>query len=307
MLPPRLTRRGFTLIELLVVIAIIGSLLGLTSLSFRPSRGSEIRQAAQSLASLLLTTQSRALGNEAGAALWILSSGSAAGIYDADVRADLIGDVSEVLHVTASGTATIESTLPPSDLAGVFRARLIARASDSAAPSPWFATDAGDPLELDLWFSGSQTQNNTIWPPRFYTHAADPQCRVHCSTRPAKSGLLYAWPKLAKVDTRWSGFSNEAAAGTDIGIVFDKFGKPDLVFFGEDNWRPMNGPLFLLIAFRPDVEDSSAPTTKPLTNEDSIWVALHPETGRITVSWNNPSTDLAQAREYSRAGLGLAR
>ena len=63
-------RRGaFTLVELLVVMAICAVLMTLVLTGARPSQRGQVKQAAQSLASVLLAAQSRALGKPAGAAI----------------------------------------------------------------------------------------------------------------------------------------------------------------------------------------------------------------------------------------------
>ena len=64
----QIKQRGFTLIELLVVVAIMGTLLGLVAISNRPSRKTQLRMAAQSVASLVVAAQSNALDSEVGSA-----------------------------------------------------------------------------------------------------------------------------------------------------------------------------------------------------------------------------------------------
>lgn len=305
MYSPQVFRRGFTLIELLVVVAIVGSLLGLATLSLRPSRGTEIRQAAQSLASLLLSAQSRALGNEAGAALWITSTG----IYDAAVRSDLVGDFTLSSAVAPLATTTSITTSLPLNPPSIFRARFIGQTPDPTPLSPWLSASGTNPITVQ--FAGSQTKDNTVWPARFYSNPNDPRCRIQFSPTPQKSTVLYRWPKLARIDTRFCGFRSQTSINTDpdIAIVFDSLGRPEIILSGQadgvSSAVSMEGPLFLLVSYRADVEDTI--NGAPLQNEDSIWVALHPETGRTTVSWNVPSDNLTAARANSSNGLGLSR
>ena len=92
----QIKQRGFTLIELLVVVAIMGTLLGLVAISNRPSRKTQLRMAAQSVASLVVAAQSNALDSEVGSALWISSDG----VYDANPQQN----ESLVLHTLPNGT-----------------------------------------------------------------------------------------------------------------------------------------------------------------------------------------------------------
>ena len=72
-------RTAFTLVELLVVTSIMAVFLGLVLSGAKPGTNGQIRQAAQSLVSVLTSAQSRALGNRAGSAV-IFESGTAAGV-----------------------------------------------------------------------------------------------------------------------------------------------------------------------------------------------------------------------------------
>jgi len=49
-----------------------------------------------------------------------------------------------------------------------------------------------------------------------------------------------------------------------------------------------------------------------LSRSDAVWVAMHPQTGRVTVSSNVPQTGtgasaLRNARANARAGLGVGK
>jgi prepilin-type N-terminal cleavage/methylation domain-containing protein len=293
MLPPRLARCGFTLIELLVVIAIIGSLLGMTSLSFRPSRESELRQAAQSLASLLLQTQSLALGNDAGAAVTLSSTA----VHAADLSSGISANVTSG-SITSGTTATITIDLDPVTTA--YRARFVPKATTSGTAMPasaWYTTTSG----TSLFFDASQTVENTIWPVWMYT-GDTPQCAVEYLVRPTASVSLYKWPRLATIDFRYSGFSGEPAGLTpDVAIRFSPTGQPQTLFSGFAV-REITSTLYLLIAAATDIASDSS-----LQTDQSIWVALDPDTGNVTIARNFPSDDLEVARSNIYARPGLAR
>ena len=97
----QIKQRGFTLIELLVVVAIMGTLLGLVAISNRPSRKTQLRMAAQSVASLVVAAQSNALDSEVGSALWISSDG----VYDANPRQNIVLSVGSVNKIPSNATS----------------------------------------------------------------------------------------------------------------------------------------------------------------------------------------------------------
>lgn len=304
----RLSRAAFTLVELMVVVAIIGSFMGLISLGFRPSRGTQIRQAAQSLASLLLTTQSQSLGSELGAALVI----KADGIFGAATQGTVTTDV---LSVSGGGVNTATVNINVADVpSNVYRARFVPTGATTLPVSPWYRTTNGLTISFDQ--SCSQTTENTLWPPRFYTFPNDPKCTVEYQVAPIEGGLLYRWPTLAAIDLQCSGFAGETSGlGTSVGVVFDSMGQPQVRFVGSID-APMRGVLYFLIAYAPDIAAGGYTT---LRNDDSIWVTLDFTTGHVTLAWNNPITvpsapsaaDLQQALQQARInihnGKGLAR
>lgn len=299
-----LRRSAFTLVELMVAVAIIGSLMGLMSLGFRPSRGTQIRQAGQSLASLLLTTQSQSLGNELGAALVV----KADGIFGAATQGTVTSDVQ---HVTGALADSVTVNIVVADVpANVYRARFVPMGVSTEPVSPWYRTTNGLTISFDQ--SHSQTIDNTLWPIRFYTFPDDPKCAVEYQVTPVEGGLLYRWPTLAGVDLRYSGFADETTGlGSSVAVVFDSMGQPRVRFIGSVD-APMRGVLYFLITHAPDIAEGGYTT---LQNEDSIWVALDPATGHVTLAWNNPITvtsapsaaDLQQARINIHNGKGLTR
>ena len=97
----QIKQRGFTLIELLVVVAIMGTLLGLVAISNRPSRKTQLRMAAQSVASLVVAAQSNALDSEVGSALWISSDG----VYDANPQQNIVLSVGSGMNIPSIATS----------------------------------------------------------------------------------------------------------------------------------------------------------------------------------------------------------
>ena len=176
----QIKQRGFTLIELLVVVAIMGTLLGLVAISNRPSRKTQLRMAAQSVASLVVAAQSNALDSEVGSALWISSDG----VYDANPQQnETLKSYSTVTNVHFQPSCQLTSLAwSCQNQQDAFRVRFISSATESQPPSPWFkrrftivGNNATGTSYADF-FSPNQTQYNTIWPARFYSNPASPQC-----------------------------------------------------------------------------------------------------------------------------------
>ncbi len=186
-------QRGFTLIELLVVVAIMGVFMGLVAISNRPSRKTQLRQAAQSVASLVIATQSNALESDVGSALWISDDG----IYDANPQQNDRLTLASVSNVQAT-TCQLNGLTVPSDAC---RVRFVSNTSDTQPPSPWFNING----QVTSFQSPAQTPYNTIWPARFYSNPNDPKCDAEFDLEPLRAGLAYQWPKLAKIDWRYSG------------------------------------------------------------------------------------------------------
>jgi prepilin-type N-terminal cleavage/methylation domain-containing protein len=297
-------QRGFTLIELLVVVAIMGVFMGLVAISNRPSRKTQLRQAAQSVASLVIATQSNALESDVGSALWISDDG----IYDANPQQNDRLTLASVSNVQAT-TCQLNGLTVPSDAC---RVRFVSNTSDTQPPSPWFDING----QVASFQTPAQTQYNTIWPARFYSNPpVAPQCDAEFDLEPLRAGLAYKWPKLAKIDWRYSGIGSTGSLPADAVVVFERGGKIEAYFTGMSSsvsYMPAMSTLYLCVAHAPDVDGGAA----TLASEDTVWVAIEPNTGRASLGWNVPtalnnistptSTELAGARANVIAGRGLA-
>ncbi len=296
-------QRGFTLIELLVVVAIMGVFMGLVAISNRPSRKTQLRQAAQSVASLIIAAQSNALESDVGSALWISDNG----IYDANPQQNASIELASVSNVTAT-TCQLNGLAVPPDAC---RVRFVSNSSNSQPPSTWFDING----QVASFQAPSQTQYNTIWPARFYSAPGAPQCVAEFDLEPRKSGLAYEWPTLGKIDWRYSGIGSTGLLLKDAAVVFDRGGEIETYFTDMSNSvtsSPAMSTLYLCIAYEPDVDALAA----TLASEDTVWVAIEPNTGRASLGWNEPtvlsdianptSTELGNARANVIAGRGLA-
>jgi prepilin-type N-terminal cleavage/methylation domain-containing protein len=306
-------QRGFTLIELLVVVAIMGTLLGLVAISNRPSRKTQLRMAAQSIASLVVAAQSNALDSEVGSALWISSDG----IYDANPQQN----ESLVLHTLPNGAPSTtcllalrdDSGVPTQKPADAFRVRFVSTATDSQPPSPWFDLNGASAG----FNSPQQTIYNTVWPARFYRNPPPVPLgyMAEFDLYPQQTGLAYQWPRFAKIDWRYSGIGGNAPLAADVVLAFDGGGKIETYFTNTTQLIGFDhamSTLYLCIAYAPDVDAGAA----TLSNEDTVWVAIEPSTTRATLAWNAPTTlsdpnsptsvELLAARANVIAGKGLA-
>jgi type II secretory pathway pseudopilin PulG len=305
---------AFTLVELLVVVSIMATLFGLMLAGSRPNIGATTRRAAQQFASVLLATQSRAIGNPQGASVIIEPDG-------ASCREVFSGDRPPMV------LATVDSGMPPEDPVASF-APVELRVTNGGAlslgyrikfhgdedvvlpESPWFAFD---PAQSTVRFRGTdgQSASNTVWP-----SAGDGNVlHASISCYPARGGQLMEFPKGVGIDLRYSGTGDDptttwgglSAAG-EIGLSFDMVGTVDALMRNLATPLPAVRqpvePIYFLVAPMPDIAADEA-----LASDRAFWVAVQPQTGRVTVSSNLPQPDTASVavRVRVRAARAAAR
>jgi type II secretory pathway pseudopilin PulG len=316
-------RRAFTLVELLVVAGLLAALFALVLGALgRPNVAAGARRAAQEFASRLLAVQSRALGKPEGAALLLVP----------DPTNSRFGTVvlDAVTHPWVTGSAT---GMPPSDprvtsatvtvnadsdvLATAYKVRFqgdSVGAQVSPGSSPWFAFSSGT-----VRFRGTagQTLGNTIWP-----RTANQAKQAVLARYPTPGGSSSPMPKLVAVDLRHSGLGEDPAASHGYGrfentgtiaIAYEQVGRVGEVMrrvqearTASDQPIEPNGVIYFLFVARDDVLAGR----NTLANAQSVWVAINPQTGRVTVAENVPqatedSTAVAAAREKARAGVAM--
>jgi len=328
----RLDRRAFTLVELLVVTGLMAGLLGLVLTVGRPSGRSQVGQLLQGLSSSLISTQTRALGKEAGAAL-LLEPGTNGmlphacnAVLSADVRPFVTGTVSIGMPPAnlgaSSGTVALSSPENASngDLQMGYRIRF-SGSSPEMPTSPWFRfACTGDPAvcTISLRVEANQTVDNTIWP----RAAASTVLRYEVARYPQKAVPLVEPLKFAAIDLRYSGVGDTAAGSYaslanrgSIAVCFDRDGRLDAIMqYGPGPFptvQPLTptAPLYLLIASVADIRED-----RSLQSTASRWLAIAPSTGRLSIAANIgvPGTtvaDIAAARANARVGVtqGMGR
>lgn len=325
-----LSRRGFTLTELLVVTGLMAGLLGLVLTVGRPSGRSQVGQMLQGLSSAVISTQTRALGKDAGSAL-LLEPGTN-GMLPQACNAVLSADVPPFVTGVVTGSAS--NGMPPSDLAALaatvalsspdngsnadlvqgYRVRFFGTAPATPS-SPWFRFACpGDPASctVSMRSDANQFTDNTVWP----RGAAGVPLRYEVSRYPQKAVPLIEPLKLAAIDLRYSGVGDTAAGNYAslankglIAICFDRDGRLDAVMqYGATatpTVQPLTptAPLYLLVATVADIQDN-----RSLQSASSRWLAIAPSTGRVSIAANvsvsgTTVADVTAARANARVGV----
>ena len=318
-------KSGFTLVELLVVASIFAALFALLLAGggASSSRKAQIRQGAQMLASVLVATQSKSLGNEAGAAVIFarstLSGSMTTSVFFADALPFIMGTATGMPpSILSSATASVTVTPTSADATDLVNGYKIIfyKQGGSAAveqpPTAWMGFTAPSPPVGTVSFrtTSGQTSSNTIWP-KPVTSPFD----ILIARYPVKSLLAMEFPKLAALDLRYSGYVDtpNSLAG-DVAIAFDRIGGIDAVMqevlATSRTTQPIDPivPICLLVAAREDIVAGS----NTLANDDSIWLMINPQTGRVSVAANVPQSGADQAavraaRANARAGIGLGK
>jgi prepilin-type N-terminal cleavage/methylation domain-containing protein len=202
------SRKGFTLVELLVVTGLIGTFLALVLSGFRASEDSDIRRAADILASAIRNTQTLALTNPQGAAL-VITAGTAtaatASIWQGSVLPNIQGTgFFTPANTFASGTLAVLSLFNADSLAAGYQIRFstFGANGNSSTSTPWFNLDGvSSPALVYMQQELGQLAATAVMPPSGNVSFEVPQ-------RPMQSKPIVL-PKLAAIDTRWSSIGQD--------------------------------------------------------------------------------------------------
>jgi len=330
---PHDIRKAFTLVELLVVTGLMGALLGLILVGFRPNEDAQIRQAANTLASVIRHSQTLAMSSPQGASLVLVTAStgaSTASVWQGDVLPTIRG--SGLFALTSGSSGSLTSCLPinaDSVLPG-YQVRFSTSGASNAGPwGPWLGFSGTAPLpNVFLQPELGQTPSTVVLPPSGPVSFEMPQ-------RPIKS-LAISLPKLAVIDTRWSSIGNDidpnapfvfnaASTGTltissttspfktslvslargtlasaaDIAISFDRSGTVTSVLALPSvgmSVKP-NAPLTPtspIYFLVTGVSAASAANALDIVQSSSpIWVAINPATGAVQTGKNQPPGSIA--------------
>jgi type II secretory pathway pseudopilin PulG len=314
-------RSAFTLIELLVVAGIFAALFGLTLAMSRPNQANAVRRAAAGMASVLVATQSRALGNPVGAGVILDSAGqprAVTSVSAADMLPFITGSCTGVPPDNRNDTSTTVSVVPNnaagSELGNGYRIQFWRR-SPVQPVSPWFGFESGNTARFRPEIG--QTPQNTIWPEPV---GSGTTFDVLIARYPNEGETLLDFPKNVAIDLRfssvgdgatWSNLSATSSGTIQIGLAYDSLGGVDavmnLVGAGSASAIHPTAPVFLLVSPLNLVQSGSS-----LASDSALWVVLHPQTGRVSVSSNvaqtgTDATALRNARAKARAQAAIGK
>lgn len=296
-------RYGFTLVELLVVSALFLLFFSMIASASRPNAASQVRQLSQDLASVILATQTLAITSESGAGLTI-----------------------RVNTAVGSGTAVLSALSPPyirgkviagsffptnsSDLSDCYAVQFLAGDEYGAPISPWLAFTGSAALDSTL----NQTPSNTVLP-----SLSSGTLGFVMKRRPLSSGLGDI-PAVqirggATLDLRYSGLGNDPSSTafrfspvpSSISLGFDRTGSLNTILTQTGSSLPAVAalaPVYLLITSA----TAGTPSSASLASQTSRWIALSPNTGRVTVAANvsvsgTTNVDIRNARENARRDI----
>lgn len=319
-------RSGFTVVELLVVVSIMASLFGLIMMGMRPSVGGELRRAAQQFASVLLAAQSRGIGDPKGAAVVLeldtrpeaeggpkVAGTQCIAIFGGDKPPFAVGTVTGMPPAAGATSATVQITpTNGGDLQQGYRVQFFGSDPDPVLPaSGWFGFQP--PGAVSLRADDGQSFANTPWPT-----PVGGQLRARVACYPAKGPLALAFAKTVGIDLRYSGTGDDPssawgglASKGNLAVSFDSVGTLDALMRGVGSStaasRQPVEPAYFLVAARADINGDTA-----LASERSLWVAIQPQTGRVTTSANvaqsgKDLTAVRAARANARAALAVGK
>ena len=321
--------KGFTLVELLVVAGLLATVFALIVGGIgRPNVASSVRRTAQDFGSRLLATQSRALGRREGAALILVPSSDdprlGTIVLDAVaqpwITTGVNGGLPPAQPRSTSGTVSLLANPPVPDTG--YKIRFQGAGGDqetSPGPSPWFAYTFTSATTGMIRFrtSAGQSLGNTIWPK---TADQAKQAVIACYPTPYISGPAMA--KQVAIDLKHSGMGEDPDGGSGYGrfqgmgsiaIAYESAGRVGEVMKKiSENRSPSDQPIeptgiiYFFVVPRADILESR----NTLANTQSLWVAINPHTGRVTVAENitqsaETNAALSAARKNARAGASI--
>jgi prepilin-type N-terminal cleavage/methylation domain-containing protein len=305
---------GFTLVELLVVVGIILMLYALVAVGTRPTEDKHIRDTAQAVVGSLMQAKTRALQSPQGAALILQTAALPAFVgvsaQYAEIPEPVRAAVTSGTFTPGAPAATILVSQPSNadDVSGTFRIRFrptVSPSIDEGCYGPWFdfsPNDNGNGGSVLLRGSVGRTLANSIWP-------VGQSFECEASRYPQPVSAAEPMAAMGMIDLRFSGLGEDpdqpcgllsdlqTATGdpVPIAIRFDRTSALEgLTAFGTKaivaTPQP-NVPLFLLLAAKSDIEAGTS-----LASQRSLWIAVMPGSGSVSVFRNVPQNSTPPIR-----------
>ena len=313
---PGRSRRGMTLVELLIVVLLLAGFMALVVAGVRGSQAPQLRRVAEQLAAALTSAQSRSLGVPEGAGTIVTISGSTT-VYDAVMQPHIEATVSSGVPPSdpSSASASVNFSLANADtVSRAYKILLTGTGGPGVGSMAWMAFAATGMTSGNASFRAGtgQTSDNTVWPKSVTGGSMYALLGQYPNEASAAVGLGDA----VTIDTRFSGTGDgtQFAGKTWIAVVFDRVGRvgevltcdqdPDVNSTGFGAGLPAS-TIYLLVARKDDVDAGR----NTLASDDTLWVAISPQTGRVLVADNVPQSgaDVRAARQNARQGITAKR
>jgi hypothetical protein len=291
----------------------------------RPSAGGRIKQGAQLIASVLLSTQSKALGNSAGAGIIFdpvavgaatVTTVSAADMMPMITGSCISGMPPGSLSASSASVQVVPDNADAGDLVHGYKIRFQKTGDAVQSPTAWMKFSNANTASFRE--DRGQTQQNTIWP------TAGGPYSVLIARYPSKGEALLELPKGVVIDLRYSGITDGAFVDPNWGnlsgkkalaLTFDSVGSIDALMqnvLGQSRAEPPFKPTTLIYFLVNTKEWVDSEPGRPLGNPLAMWVVVHPQTGRVSVSSNVPTDGtnglaLRAARQKAREGLAVGK
>lgn len=228
--------KGFTLVELLVVTGLLGALFSIVISTLRPNRASHTRDLAQAIISEVLETQTRALTNEAGAALLLDPVGSASPDNALSISVlqgrplPLVTATTGTTHLlwTAGNSGTCRLFPTNADVMDIVQHGYKLRIGQETVPpppspplafrprTPWLALTSASFVntgEAAVSFGfralNGESSQNEVWPTPLTTSGSIRSFDVQVERYPGRGPQAVAAGNLAAIDLRYSGMGDE--------------------------------------------------------------------------------------------------
>lgn len=313
---PGRPRRGMTLVELLIVVGLLSVFMALVVAGVRNSQTPQVRRVAEQLAAALASAQARSLGVPEGAGTIVTIVSNSAAVYDAVMQPLIEATVTGVPPTPPSATTASVSVTPTNadDATRAYKILFTGTGGPGVSSTAWMAFSSGNVSFRTGTAGTGQTTANTVWPKPL----ASGTLNALLGQYPGKGSAAVGLGDAITVDTRYSGTGDgtQFSGRAWIAVVFDRVGRVgEVLTCSQDPDIPPSSAIdqpvvpastiYLLVARKEEVDANTS-----LASDESLWVAIAPQTGRVILADNVPQSDTSQiraARQNARQGIAAKR